>query len=364
MKRIAGTFLLLTSLSGCISFTTMPPEAEKVGQAPAKPAPPAPTTWEVDPGHIKNRSYVDYAAARPLPPPPVQRDPATSSAPPPAAGPRLAPMPSLVPVVATPTNDGSRSAATADRPAAEQAAGFVAPPEPRESSSSGKPPIPLPPVPGETATARAAMPLVRLVNTKRITLNFEVKDVGPSGLAGVELWYTQDCRSWQKYDASPSALAVVEVDEEGMYGFTSVARSGSGLGKEPPAPGDQPQVWVIVDLTRPEVQLTEVTPRFHDKKQELTITWKARDKNLGRQPVSLSYAEKADGPWAIIAANLENEGKYVWQAPPDAPARLLVRAQAVDLAGNVGTAVTPRPVLLDLRMPSVSIVNAEANNGR
>src|SRR5262249_25134676 len=56
-------------------------------------------------------------------------------------------------------------------------------------------PRPLPPVPtvgaaapADAKTARhmpAGAPLFRLVNTKRITLNFEVKDVGPSGLSGV-----------------------------------------------------------------------------------------------------------------------------------------------------------------------------------
>jgi hypothetical protein len=52
---------------------------------------------------------------------------------------------------------------------------------------------------------------------------------------------------------------------------------------------------------------------------------------------------------------------YNWQVPPDAPARFLVRAEAVDLAGNIGRAQSAKPVLLDTRVPSVTILNVEAN---
>ena len=207
-------------------------------------------------------------------------------------------------------------------------------------------------------------PARALVNTKRITLNFEVKDVGSSGLASVELWYTQDGRTWQKHQAPTKAKAyVVEVDDEGMYGFTLLARSGIGLAKEPPAPGDQPQVWVIVDLTKPDVHLTEVQPSLNSKQQQVSIKWKASDKNLSRQPITLYYAANEQGPWMMMASNLENTGCYNWPVPIDAPAKFLVRAEAVDLAGNVGRDQLTTPVLLDIKVPSVSIVNVEANSG-
>jgi len=84
---------------------------------------------------------------------------------------------------------------------------------------------------------------VRLVNTKRITLNFEVKDVGPSAVQRRAVVHPGR-KDWKKYDAPTQAQAyVVEVDDEGMYGFTLLAKSGTGIGKEPPQSGDQPQVW-------------------------------------------------------------------------------------------------------------------------
>jgi hypothetical protein len=219
----------------------------------------------------------------------------------------------------------------------------------------------------EVKTVHSGAPLMRMVNSKRITLDFEVKDVGPSGLSTVELWYTRDCHEWKKYNAPPHAKAyVVEVDEEGMYGFTLLARSGLGLAKEAPVAGDQPQVWVVVDLTKPAMELTEIAPaaNYNNKVQQVSIKWKASDKNLDRSPISLYYAEREEGPWKTIATGLSNTGHHVWQVPADAPARFLVRGEAVDLAGNVGRAQSPKPILLDTRVPSVTILNVEANNSR
>ncbi|HZY85041.1 MAG TPA: hypothetical protein VFE78_09440, partial [Gemmataceae bacterium] len=208
---------------------------------------------------------------------------------------------------------------------------------------------------------KGAPPLMRMVNSKRVTLNFKVEDVGPSGLSGVELWYTQDCKDWKKHDAPPQAHSyVIEVDEEGMYGFTLLAKSGLGLGKEPPAPGDLPQVWVMVDLSKPVVTLGEITPNVNGKTGSVAIRWTAQDKNLGSTPVGLYYAEKDGGPWQPIATGLENSGRYVWQVPASAPASFFVRVDATDLAGNMGRAQTAKPVLLDTSRPTVSILDVES----
>jgi hypothetical protein len=219
-----------------------------------------------------------------------------------------------------------------------------------------------PPAPPETAApapTHANTTLVRMVNSKRITLNFEVKEAGPSGVAGVDLWTTKDCRDWHKQEVSPQNGAfIVQVPEEGMYGFSLVAHSGVGMAKDPPSSGDLPQVWVVVDLTRPTVQALDVT-LSSGKTRTLTVHWKATDANLGHQPITLSYAEKEPGPWLPIAANLENSGCYAWQLPASVPPRVLVRVEAIDLAGNIGQATTSRAAVLDMARPEVSIVTVE-----
>ena len=123
-------------------------------------------------------------------------------------------------------------------------------------------------------------------------------------------------------------------------------------------------MWVIVDLTKPTVELAQATPSFKGDSQKITFKWTSTDKNLGRQPVTLAYAAKPEGPWRVIAANLEASGEYKWDVPSGTPGRVLVRAEATDLAGNVGRAQSTKPTVLDNKLPVVSIVNVQANGSR
>jgi hypothetical protein len=201
-----------------------------------------------------------------------------------------------------------------------------------------------------------------MVNSKRITLNYELKGVGPSGVSGVELWYTMDAKTWKKSDTPPQTKPpyVIEVAEEGVYGFTLLAKSGVGIGKEPPKPGEQPQVWVEVDMTRPVVRLLSIEANLQNSAPNLVLRWSAADKNLGSRPITLAYAEHEGGPWVPMASNVENTGRFVWPLPGNMPARFLVRVEAIDLPGNVGSAQTPKTILVDTAIPTVAILNVEA----
>jgi hypothetical protein len=287
------------------------------------------------------------------------------------------PLPaSLVPAVVTPRSATTRGdfpvatpvVLTPGRPELQPVRAINHLDEPERAGNqvvNASPGLSLPPTPTLQKEAvserpsRPGIPMLRLVNTKQITLNFEVKDVGPSGVTAVDLWYTQDGKDWRKHEAPPQQKPyIIEVDEEGMYGFTLVARSGTGMAKEPPRPGDPPQVWVIVDLTRPVVQLQEMTyETLPGGGQNVAIRWKATDKNIARQAISLYYSEREEGPWKPIATNLENSGTYNWQLPPNMPLQFVVRVEAIDMAGNIGRAQSPRPIKLDSTRPELSIVD-------
>ncbi len=84
-----------------------------------------------------------------------------------------------------------------------------------------------------------------VVNSKRLQINYEIKDVGPSGLASVELWYRHNGGAWKKYgDAPQQPPYVVDVPEDGLYGFTLLARNRDGQGKAKPEADETPQVSI------------------------------------------------------------------------------------------------------------------------
>src|SRR5262245_16416817 len=80
------------------------------------------------------------------------------------------------------------------------------------------------------APAKCKSPTM-LVNTRRLRLNYNVTDVGPSGISCVELWATRDGKTWQRYsnEPPPSGPLCVHVAEEGKYGFSMVVKNGLGV---------------------------------------------------------------------------------------------------------------------------------------
>ena len=391
MGRTATAFLVLIAVGGCVADDQGPAAAVLAAQQgqPIHASAPSYATW----------SHADqFAALQDSPPPPPP--PQLMSAPPPAPAPAPTRMtttttlkptaerkPFIVPgdkplpgasqgglpsepmvdpdlvqatLVSTPGNsdmgakDGpAKETAVKDVPAKTTAAKAApaAAAHPNATTSEGELPT------GATGTTAST----RMVNSKRITLNYELKDIGSTGVAGVELWTTQDTRTWKKGEivAETNHSFTVEVKDEGLYGFTLLARNGSGAGKEAPQPGDQPQVWVSVDVTKPVVQITSLELIHGGKTPTLMIRWTAKDKNMGPRPINLAFSEEAEGPWTPIAAGLDNNGQYEWQPTGGLPHHLYVRVEASDLHGNVGAAQTSNPLRIDWAGTSVALPPSE-----
>ncbi|MBI2803998.1 MAG: hypothetical protein HYX68_03335 [Planctomycetes bacterium] len=214
----------------------------------------------------------------------------------------------------------------------------------------------------------------KFVNSKQISLSYELKDVGPSGVSSVELWYSlYKGRTWNRLadfpldvknpgDATETKKLTFKVDDEGIYGISLVAKSGVGLGDRPPRAGEAPQFWIEVDLTKPVVQLQDVLVGNGSEKGKLSLAWTARDKNLGPMPIRLAYAEDKSGPWNTLAEKLPNTGKYVWKMPEPLPYQFYVRVEAIDLAGNIGEAITFDKIKVDLSLPKVKIRDIEPSS--
>ncbi len=223
-------------------------------------------------------------------------------------------------------------------------------------------PTPTPtPQPRQPPAADAAASAI-LVNSKTFELNFKIDDVGSSKVKAVEIWYTQDGRTWQKKeDAPPDPPYQIKVQAEGRYGFTLIARSGVGLALPTPKTGDLPQVWVEVDVTKPKVNIIGVEVGRGPDSGYVTVRWNATDKHMSANPITISYMDAAvgaAGQWQVMAANAPNSGRYVWRMPDvPLPPQILVRVEAIDQAGNVGQDDTAKPVSTDLSIPKAKIID-------
>lgn len=214
-----------------------------------------------------------------------------------------------------------------------------------------------------SAVAGQGVPSAQLINSRNLVIDFELKGLGPSGIGTVELWYTRNGQTWRKFAGLPQTQSpfVLDVTEDGLFGFSVVAKNGMGIGKSPPQPGDAPQVWVDVDTTKPEVHLVSTEAGVDESGRTLTLHWTATDRNLVPRPITLSYAERPEGPWVPFVTNLENSGVYTWHMSPGLPSRVLVRVEAVDRIGNLSEDRSMMPSPLDLTRPSVTIRNVSRN---
>jgi hypothetical protein len=235
--------------------------------------------------------------------------------------------------------------------------------------------------------ARGALPPLRIVNKRQVQLDFDVARFGPSGLGSVDVYVTLDeGATWEKSPVDPGAILPAVTDnragsvpvhgsvtvhlnkEAAAYGFYIVVKSRAGLGKPAPQKGEPPQVRLEVDTTLPEAELYSPQPD-PSKRDALVLTWRAADRNLAPNPITLEWAERREGKWQVIGEpEMPNAGgtggatgRYVWQVPEKVPPKVYLRLTVRDTAGNVAVAQTSEPILVDLSVPEVTNIGLSGN---
>jgi hypothetical protein len=209
----------------------------------------------------------------------------------------------------------------------------------------------------ERTTEQQALPVAaapKWVNSRTFALEYLLDNIVERGVSKVELWGTRDNgQTWRSYaidDDNRSPLQVT-VDDERLYGFRIVVEAAGGPGGLAPRPGDRPELWVGVDLQRPQVELTAADVVSGDQAGRMILRWQANDEHLEPRPIGLFYSSRPTGPWSTIATSLENTGEYSWQLERQLPSRVYLRVEARDLAGNLAAYQTSEPVTIDLPQP-------------
>lgn len=211
-----------------------------------------------------------------------------------------------------------------------------------------------PPAPAETQAASPASTSdlppgerPRMTSSKRFNLDYSVDAAGPAGVEKIELWVTRNGgRDWDldRVDEDRESPLLVEVENEGIYGFRVVIVGKNGLASQTPRSGDLADLWVGVDATKPAVEITSAAYGSEAHAGQLDIRWTASDEHLGNRPVTLSFSAKPDGPWTTIAASLPNSGQYYWRVDSRVPAEFYLRLEVRDEAGNVAVHRLDQPL--------------------
>jgi hypothetical protein len=177
------------------------------------------------------------------------------------------------------------------------------------------------------------------------------------------LYITEDNgATWYRYGADEDRRSPVQVEvpREGIYGFTLGVQNGLGVASDPPQSGDSPAIVVAVDLTPPRLDRLSVEQGRGKNVGKVIITWKCTDEFLSEKPIALFYSASGQAPWIPISGPIENTGSYAWSPDAQIASTAYLRIEARDLAGNLQTAESRQPVVLDLSRPTAKIIDVES----
>ena len=169
------------------------------------------------------------------------------------------------------------------------------------------------------------------------------------GLGGVELWGTRDGGvTWQLIARDDDCISPIDValEQPGLHGFR-LELAASGEQVQPPRSGDMPQCWGVIDEVPPTVSIRSVVTSADPSAtggETIAISYASDDPLLEPRGGRLQFSPNATGPWATVADGLEATGRYLWNPDRSVPARVYLRIEVADTAGNVGAAVTTEPV--------------------
>jgi hypothetical protein len=211
------------------------------------------------------------------------------------------------------------------------------------------------PAAAEVPTASPGQPLtyqgkpLHIARARRFAWDYEVPAPSTAGRLRAELWCTRDGGvTWQRAAVDDDGRSPIEVQlsAAGLYGVrlemvADAPDAGSG-----PRSGDAPEAWLGVDEEPPQVEMLGVTRDEASAGADagLVIRYSARDPLLAPRSTRILYSPHAEGPWATVAEGLENKGEYRWRPDRGVPARVHIRVEVADAAGNVGAASTPEAI--------------------
>lgn len=193
---------------------------------------------------------------------------------------------------------------------------------------------------------------------------FQIQPVQESSQQPVEVQLyvsTDQGRQWRLYHRVRPGEGhfLVRTTGEGEYWF--LVRTVDRAGRVRPQAPPRPELRVLVDTTPPKLELTAEA----NESGQVSIRWKMTDVSLRPDTLRIGYRTAPEGVWQSVPMEGKQvqafpegqEGQVRWTPPPGS-ARLEIRAEVVDGAGNpaVAHAQVPFPAA-----QSLATLNAPAN---
>lgn len=229
-----------------------------------------------------------------------------------------------------------------------------------------------PPVATQTPVPQAAPTQAHMSASRQFHLDYDVEATNGNNVARVSLWTTVDNgQTWTLYGEDPDKISpfLVDVAQDGIYGFRMLIENSDGIAPRPPQSGDSADVWIHVDSALPTARIVSARFGRNANLGQLQIYWDAADENLADQPITLLYSDQPNGPWRVIAEQITNTSRFDWNVKESVPSDFYLQLEVRDKAGNIARdtlrdpisrdGLAPRGVIKDVR-PAVDAIQSPA----
>ena len=192
-----------------------------------------------------------------------------------------------------------------------------------------------------------------IVNNRSMNVSARVVDAGPSGLAGVELWYSTDAgTSWTKgpglsqgpWDQIPWVSPM-----DGHVLLALVAADQSGNRNPEPTSAADSQGTVLVDTVLPVITLSSplgIRPidapvggaarSVYRPDEEVAVDFGITELNLAPATVTVWIQKAADARWEVLGEGVATGAPFTFKIPNIGTTSARIKVTASDVAGNAG----------------------------
>lgn len=190
-----------------------------------------------------------------------------------------------------------------------------------------------------------------------VKIEYAAEDVGGAGIKKVALYVSRDGgQTWTfaKEDEDAQSPIFFE-DLDGLYALYLVATDKLGNAMPAPLPGTKPQATLVLDTTKPQIQVQAPAGGAWLAGGVVDVLWTVRDNvDLPRNAITLSWSSDNGRTWTEIERGVSADAPYRWKAPEKAGDRYRIKISARDTAGNVAEVATD-PFAIDEQIPTARV---------
>jgi hypothetical protein len=197
-----------------------------------------------------------------------------------------------------------------------------------------------------------------------VNIQYEIRNRGSAPIRKVTLYYRPEhVKEWLKYGDDPDQESpVLFAKADGKYGIYVIAATEAGLEsgyrQKAPEEGTEPQLWLTIDATPPQLSLETFNGGGYMMAGAASeIVWKMVEPNPDPRGMEIYHSPDGGINWNVVATGVDpTKGLYRWIVPNSQGSRHKIRLVASDRFGNRGQVESEKPFTIDNDLPILTIL--------